>query len=294
MPYFAPGKLLLSGEYAVLDGARAISCPSHRGQFLELYKTKNTSTLEWNALTEDGYCWLHIVLSTDGEILKTNDLPKAELIHALLLDAFDQNIPGGLGVETQLNFKREWGLGSSSTLISLIAEWAEKDAMELFFRHLKGSGYDVATAIEKRTICYHLMAHRQAEWKTVELPQILDKTYFLYLGEKQISSTEVLRYDRLEKQPTLVNDISQLSDALLSLQSELELINWMAEHEKITGLLIQQESLKIQRFPHLKGGFKSLGAWGGDFVWIMPQADDLEYLKKLGYHEFFAFKELLS
>jgi mevalonate kinase len=292
--YFAPGKLLLSGEYAVLDGAKAISCPSHQGQFLELHKTQNPSTIEWQALTEDAYCWLNIVLTTHGEILETNDLPKAELIRALLLDAFNQNIPGGLRVECQLDFKREWGLGSSSTLITLLAAWANKDAMELFFRHLTGSGYDVATALEKRTICYQLIAPKQAKWEAVQLPSIVKKTYFLYLGEKQISSTEVLRYDRLEKQPALVNAITQLSDALLSIQSDVELIDWMAEHERITGLLIQQESHRNRRFPKLQGGFKSLGAWGGDFVWIMPLANDLAYLKGLGYTEIFPFEQMLS
>ncbi len=294
MRYFAPGKLLLSGEYAVLDGAKAISCPSRQGQFLELHKTQHASTIEWQALTEDAYCWLKIVLTTQGEILETNDLAKAELIRELLVDAFNQNIPGGLRVISQLDFKREWGLGSSSTLIALLAAWAKKDAMELFFRHLTGSGYDVATALEKHPISYQLTAPYHAKWATIQLPSILKKTYFLYLGEKQISSTEVLRYDRLEKQPALVNAISRLSDALLSIQSDVELIDWMAEHERITGLLIQQESHRNRRFSKLQGGFKSLGAWGGDFVWIMPLANDLEYLKDLGYTDIFTFEQMLS
>jgi hypothetical protein len=67
----------------------------------------------------------------------------------------------------------------------------------------------------------------------------------------------------------------------------------MQKHEEITSELIQQESLRLIRFPNLKGGFKSLGAWGGDFVWIMPKDDDLNYLNTLGYYEIFPFSEML-
>lgn len=294
MRFQAPGKLLLSGEYAVLDGAQAISCPSHKGQFLEVQEKAKSSTLEWHALTEDDHCWLQLSLSSEGEILQSNDSAKAELIRDLLLDAFDGEIPVGLRVETKLNFKREWGLGSSSTLIALVAKWAQKDAMDLFFKHLKGSGYDVATALEKKPISYQIIADKKANWAQVSLPKVLEKSYFLYLGEKQISSTEVVRYVNLERKPDLIKSISQLSAALLSISSEKELIDWMAKHEQITGQLIQQEGHREKRFPQLKGGFKSLGAWGGDFVWIMSLSGDLEYLNELGYHEVFPFHQILN
>jgi len=292
--FYAPGKLLLSGEYAVLDGAQAVSCPSHKGQFLELHETANSSTLEWHALTEDDHCWLRLSLNNRGEILETNDSAKAQLIRDLLLDVFAGEVPLGLRVETKLSFKREWGLGSSSTLIALLANWAQKDAMELFFKHLKGSGYDVATALEKRPIRYQIFADKKVKWEKVDLPKVLEKSYFLYLGEKQISSTEVLRYSSLERNPQLVGLISQLSEDLLNISSAEELIAWMAEHERVTGQLIQQESHRNKRFPKLKGGFKSLGAWGGDFVWIMPLTGDLDYLNGLGYPDIFPFQQILN
>ncbi len=294
MRFYAPGKLLLSGEYAVLDGALAISCPSRKGQFLELFPTKDSSTLKWHALTEDGQAWLQVILNEQGEILQSNDRAKAQLIRDLLLDAFEGELPVGQRAETRLNFKREWGLGSSSTLIALIANWAQKDAMNLFFKHLKGSGYDVATALENKAIQYQLKAHQKAVWKETCLPEVLQRSYFLYLGEKQISSTEVLRYSSLKRDPHLAQSISQLSEALLGISFEEELISWMAKHEELTGRLIQQESHREKRFPHLQGGFKSLGAWGGDFVWIMPKGDDLNYLRQEGYHEVFPFGELLN
>jgi hypothetical protein len=166
--------------------------------------------------------------------------------------------------------------------------------MQLFFKHLKGSGYDVATALENKSIQYQITSNQRAHWEKVALPKVLEKSYLLYLGEKQISSTEVVRYRNLKRDSKLVQSVSQLSESLLNLSSEEQLINWMAEHEEITGRLIQQESHRKKRFPALQGGFKSLGAWGGDFAWIMPKKDDLSYLRQMGYHEIFPFAELLS
>ena len=52
----------------------------------------------------------------------------------------------GTRVETQLEFPREWGLGSSSTLISNLGLWAETDPYDLLSATLGGSGYDIAAA----------------------------------------------------------------------------------------------------------------------------------------------------
>jgi mevalonate kinase len=290
--FYAPGKLLLSGEYAVLDGASAISCPTRKGQLLETFQAESKS-LQWLAFDLEGKSWLRVEMNSKGDVISTSDKVKSEIIRKLLLDAFDQNIPTGLRVETHLEFKREWGLGSSSTLIALIAQWAKKDALNLFFKHLKGSGYDVATAVERRPISYQIIANHKATWADVQLPKILEKSYFVYLGKKQISSREVTRYASLKKNPALVKAISKLSRDLLRLSTDNQLIKWMEEHEEITSKLIQQEGVRPSRFPNLKGGFKSLGAWGGDFVWIMPKDDDLKYLHQLGYQEIIAFAEML-
>lgn len=294
MRYFAPGKLLLSGEYAVLDGAKAISCPTQKGQFLDLQATKNASTLEWVAQEEDGKTWLSLRLSADGEIIEASDFEKADLVKRLVWDAFDGEIPVNLKVVSQLNFNRQWGLGSSSTLIALLSAWSGKDALPLFFKHLKGSGYDIATAIAGEPIAYRLLGDGIAEWEKIALPTILKQSFFLYLGQKQISSREVKRYQDLPRNPELISQISALSEKLLRLDDSTDLIEWMREHEAITAGLISQKSIRDIRFPKLKGGFKSLGAWGGDFVWIMPLEDDLKYLNSLGYKELFSFSEMLS
>jgi hypothetical protein len=57
-------------------------------------------------------------------------------------------------VVTDTNFPLEWGLGSSSTLISNLAWWAGVDPFELLFSTSSGSGYDIACARQKTPLLY--------------------------------------------------------------------------------------------------------------------------------------------
>ena len=59
-------------------------------------------------------------------------------------------------ITTKLTFPRAWGLGTSSTLISLIAQWAKCDPFELLFEAFGGSGYDIACATANSPISYQL------------------------------------------------------------------------------------------------------------------------------------------
>ena len=49
---------------------------------------------------------------------------------------------------TRLEFPREWGLGTSSTLISNLADWAGADPYALLDKTIGGSGYDLACGIQ--------------------------------------------------------------------------------------------------------------------------------------------------
>ncbi|NJK94914.1 MAG: hypothetical protein HC905_08370 [Bacteroidales bacterium] len=58
----------------------------------------------------------------------------------------------GYEVKTLLNYPQKWGLGSSSTFISNLAQWAKVDAMLLNKAISEGSGYDIACATAKSPI----------------------------------------------------------------------------------------------------------------------------------------------
>ena len=46
--YYSHGKLLISSEYAVLDGAKALALPTKLGQRLEV-TNRNTKNINWKS-----------------------------------------------------------------------------------------------------------------------------------------------------------------------------------------------------------------------------------------------------
>ncbi len=54
--FYSRGKLLLTGEYVVLDGALSLAIPSKLGQHLTVQPIYD-SKLIWNSLNEDGKIW---------------------------------------------------------------------------------------------------------------------------------------------------------------------------------------------------------------------------------------------
>jgi len=54
--YFSNGKLLLSGEYLVLDGANALAIPSRYGQSLEVTVSEKEG-ISWTSKDINGKIW---------------------------------------------------------------------------------------------------------------------------------------------------------------------------------------------------------------------------------------------
>ena len=54
--FYSHGKLLISGEYAVLDGALALAVPTRFGQHMSV-RENNSGILSWTSLDENGNAW---------------------------------------------------------------------------------------------------------------------------------------------------------------------------------------------------------------------------------------------
>jgi mevalonate kinase len=283
--FFAPGKLLLSAEYSVLRGASAIAVPTKKGQWLET-SSHALNHLQYTALDERHETWLNFNLS---HVSKQEE----QMVKDLLMAAFGTNPIPNLAVQTRLDFPRDWGLGSSSTFVSLIAQWAETDVWPLFFQHLKGSGYDVAVAEAKTSIKYQLLAPQKPIWEKIKVPPFFADTHLVYLGQKQNSALEVDRFLDQKEQLSVVEEISKLSHTLLQLRDIQDLEEWMISHEKLTSLLIGKDSVPLKVLPKLPGAAKSLGAWGGDFVWL-SQLNNPSILEQAGFTTHFKFNELVD
>ncbi|MEK9830685.1 MAG: GHMP kinase, partial [Schleiferiaceae bacterium] len=115
--FFARGKLLLTGEYAVVQGAEALAIPTVKGQHLTYHP--GDGPLHWTALEADGSTWLSGDVATESEL----SLVRSCIEAALKLQG-SSTWPTG-SVVTQVEFERSWGWGTSSTLIALIAQWLD-------------------------------------------------------------------------------------------------------------------------------------------------------------------------
>jgi mevalonate kinase len=60
--FYSNGKLLLTGEYLVLEGATALAVPTKFGQDLSVEKIKEPQLI-WGSFTNTGDCWFEAVLS---------------------------------------------------------------------------------------------------------------------------------------------------------------------------------------------------------------------------------------
>lgn len=297
--YHSNGKLLLTGEYLVIDGAKSLAIPTKLGQSLKVSASKD-SLINWTSYNSNNKVWLSAKLELDFSVVETSDSSLTDFLIRLLKAAKEFNpsfLEFGGSVTTLLEFPNDWGLGSSSTLISNVAQWAEVDPFELHFKVSNGSGYDIACATSQCPLLYTLKG--KAEYKNISwAPSYSDQIYFIHLNQKQRSHHEVQRYSELKKMidvERLVDEVSGLTARMISAKNLSEFEEVCIEHEYILSSVLQIEPIKEQLFQMYQGGVvKSLGAWGGDFVLVTTQDEsDLDYFRNKGYNTIVKFKELL-
>ncbi|MEJ2162804.1 MAG: GYDIA family GHMP kinase [Robiginitalea sp.] len=301
--FYSHGKLLLSGEYLVLDGATALALPTRPGQSLKVRDSK-TEGLEWRSLNPDGTPWFNTRF-TPKELAAP--YPKGKLPEdirgrlQLLIDATVRLNPQfaeelqNTTVETQLEFPRDWGLGSSSTLISNLAFWAGIDPYTLLQKTFGGSGYDIAAARQKNPFFYRLDSDGTPVVEEAAFdPPFASELFFVYLNQKQDSRSGIARYRNRSVDPeTAVARVSGLTTQLVSAPTLASFCELLDEHEAFIAGILQTPTVKELRFPDFPGSVKSLGAWGGDFVLATGPETHQEYFRKQGFRVLKPYQELI-
>ena len=273
------GKLLLTGEYVVLDGVPALAVPTKLGQRFTVLSHRGNG-LAWEAIDHRGKSWFsHRFHGSELDATSTISSPVAERLQSILYVAdelqpgcYDTITRGRHKVRTTLGFDRAWGLGTSSTLIAGLADWLKINPYELLEKTFKGSGYDLACATAPGPIIYE---RNGANPKVTHLdwqPEWLGQTYFVYLNEKQNSREGIRRYrERPVNDGTRVR-IGELTTALT--QKSLHpraAAQILEEHEAVISEALGLPTVQADRFTDFPGQIKSLGAWGGDFVWAVSE-----------------------
>lgn len=302
----ANGKFLLTGEYLVLQGATALALPLKLGQSLEVNTLNiNNGVIHWDAFTPKGFWFSAMLNKSDLTVRASDDMEKAEMLSKIfqVVKSLNPNILQencDYSFTTHLEFDRNWGLGSSSTLISCLSQWANVNPYEVLKRTMGGSGYDIACATASTPILYRLKNGNPVVEEADFKPEFSDKLFFVYQNHKQSSGKEVKSFkERLKTNDFSkeISEVSVMSDVLSGqcLAGFDDFCAIMERHEEIIGSCICQNPLKTQ-FADFQGVIKSLGAWGGDFFLAatrLPEAEVRRYFEERGLTTVFRFEEMV-
>lgn len=282
----ANGKLLLSGEYFVLDGAQALACPTKYGQTLEIIKLDSFS---WESISHDQQVWLQLQ-NSEGKTGAEKKL--IEILNAIPDFEFQNHF------KMTMDFPRDWGLGSSSTLIALLADYFRVNPYELNDKIFQGSGYDIACAFSETPILYSNETKYTPQIKAVQISETLKKhCYFAYLNKKQDSREGIHLYRRvMHNKSKFIQEISIITKELIEKQNLQDWLYLMGKHEEIISSALSLHRGADSVLKGLPYFSKSLGAWGGDFVLILTE-DSFENVKmelsQLGIEFIFRYEDLL-
>ena len=300
--FYSNGKLLITGEYLVLDGANALALPTKFGQKLIVEQGENKE-IKWTSYDADGSIWLDLQLSFDV-ILNKKMLEESESVKNTLIEILHQGFllnpdyidnSDGYRIATQLTFPRNWGLGTSSTLINNIAQWLEIDAFLLLNNSFGGSGYDIACAQNDSPILYHLDNGKPVVEKVTFDPEFSENLYFVYLDKKQSSKSAIASYYN-NKNSHLADDIvvnNKITQEVLEAKTLQEFALALEEHEAAMSTILELQTIKESLFPDFKGVIKSLGAWGGDFVLAISNENPVDYFNEKGFKTIISYKDMI-
>jgi mevalonate kinase len=297
--YYSHGKLLLTGEYAVLDGAKSLAFPTKYGQALTV-QPSITHTSEWVSYLADKTVWNRLGFTKDDIVNAQNGTSFSSRLLSILKCIYlerQELFSHALKFSTHLEFDKNWGLGSSSTLINNLSLWAELDSYKLLSQTFGGSGYDIAAANSKTPIIFQ----KEKDFnKVIEVEfsnNLKPYIYFVYLNQKQNSREGIRHYKSLNRhdKKEIIDEISLITEKVLLTENVEEFEILMKTHEQLVSRLTQQTPVQDLKFSDYNQGIvKSLGAWGGDFVLVTAKdKEHLDYFSKKGYNTIFRFSDLI-
>ncbi len=291
----AKGKLLITGEYFVLDGAKALAVPTKFGQSFE-FSPSQIMQISWEGYDDLGHCWMKelIDLPLDPKVVPATS-PKNRLIQVLQqIQALNSNVLNkGWKVTTRLEFPRDWGLGSSSTMIYAMAQWSNVDPYALLQTTFGGSGYDIACAGAESAVLYTVS---ERDVPVAWMPDFCDQLYFVHLNQKQNSREGIQHYREAKFDKTaVINKLDAITAALQECHDLTTFEGLLRRHEQVVGEALTLPLVPEALFPDYWGAAKSLGAWGGDFVLVTSdrsREETLKYFRGRGYSTVLGWRKM--
>jgi len=302
--FYSNGKLLLTSEYVVLDGIECIALPTKFGQSLEVNKNQ-LNVINWESYDYRNHLWFRekYIINKNKTLLYIGDKNNIsdtllkifnsifKLNKSLLSDNF------GYDFISKLSFSKNWGLGSSSTLINNLANWAKVDAYKLLKLTFGGSGYDIACAKYDNPIQFSNLKNKISVKEVNFDPVFKENIFFIYLGEKQNTREGIEKYR--SRNNDLIHEIKKefihINQSILKTKDIKEFEKYLTKHELLISKLVGLNTVKEELFKdYSKGAIKSLGAWGGDFILATGSKKDMEYFLKKDYKIIFEYSQLIK
>ncbi|WP_185869699.1 GYDIA family GHMP kinase [Blattabacterium cuenoti] len=298
--FYSHGKILLTGEYFILCGASGLALPTIKGQSLTINNNKLSSILHWKSYDEMNEIWFEVIFKLPNlDICYETEKKTAKRLRYLLLKSkkvkknFLKN-SFGIHVKTQLEFPRNWGLGSSSTLINNISKWAKIDPYMLLGYPFPGSGYDIACVSISKPIIYKIYNKKPYVIPiNLNIP-FKDKLFFLHLNKKQNTCDSIqFFYSKKNITSDSIQYISYITKKIPFCKTLKEFEELLLKHETIISKILNIPTIKEIYFTDYLGLVKSLGGWGGDFVLISYRKGMKNYFSKKGFHTLISFDEMI-
>jgi mevalonate kinase len=298
--FYSRGKLLVTGEYAILQGAGGLALPVSRGQDLKWVDPGGSHSLEWTTSVNGRKIFNAVFKGSNYFPVTSGDRKMAVFLRKILVRAAKMAVTGPIfgRINSELDFDIKWGLGSSSSLISNIAYLFDLNPFTLHSEVSTGSAYDIACSRSDTPILYRLSHHSESSYgrpvsghtdfympvyREVEFhPPFREKLYFAWTGKKQDSARSVKKFlSRLRYDSVALDEISRITSEIIKSSSIQEFNRLLTDHDRIISGLIDQTPVNDSVFDDIPGYVKSLGAWGGDFIMITWEGEFAELLQRL-------------
>ncbi len=299
---YSNGKLLISGEYLVLNGAKALAVPLKVGQETIISEGNKKDILSWYS-HENGNSWFEARFQTSGfGIRETTDINKAAYVQDLLLHVKNANpvfLEGrdSLEIRNELGFNHQWGFGSSSTLIYNMSTLFGVDPYKLNKIITGGSGFDIACAGAKNPLLYQVDGEKHFVEECKFDPSFSTNLYFIWLGNKKNTSQSVTWFKKnIQPKQKDIEEITGISQEMLQVKELPVFMELMEKHNSALENVLGVASVQKQYFNDFTGTIKPLGAWGGDFILAASDSEKEEvfnYFNRKGLSTILGWDELV-
>ena len=304
--YYSHGKLLLTAEYLVLDGAKALAVPTKKGQNLSVAPI-DKGYLSWESYDYKNKLWFEQTYKiekyhfkpTKKQTSTANELTCKALQNILFqLKQLQPDLfyNSGFKITTELEFARDWGLGSSSTLINSLAKWASVNPYTLLENTFKGSGYDIACAKHSKPILFQLQNSDNPLVEEVNFsPNFKEELFFVHLNQKQNSREAIQHYreQNTSQKNSWTKEVNFLTNQILEATS-IEGFNLLIDkHEILLSEVLNLPTVKEKLFSDYNGSIKSLGGWGGDFILATGNTEKQNYFKEKGFSTIVRYQDMV-